>query len=98
MNITQATQATVAATRKVVRKTKQPKTAVRVSALVMGALTFISQLSYESGSPIALIIPYEYKAEVTAAAGLATLILGFMGEYMPNRPTEPKPSEELPTQ
>lgn len=91
MNITTAT---VTATKTVARKTRQPKTAVRVSALALAALTFVSQLSYDTGSPLAVLIPYEYKAQVTALAGLATLILGFLGEYMPNRPTAPVPSSE----
>lgn len=84
------------ATKVVAKKTRQPKTAVRVGAITMGVLTFISQMSYESGSFISTLIPYEHKAWVTAAAGLATLILGYLGEYMPNRPVNPPTEPPAP--
>lgn len=45
-----------------------------IGGVLMGALTWLSTLSYDQGS-IAMIIPIEYKPLVTKIAGIAALIL-----------------------
>lgn len=85
-----AIQASKTATKTVVRKTRQPKTAVRISAIFVGLLTFVAQQSTETGSALSMLVPFEYKDELTLIGTIATVILGLLGEYLPNRPTETK--------
>lgn len=45
-----------------------------LGGLLMGALTFLSTISYDQGA-IALVIPIEYKPLIVKIAGVSTLIL-----------------------
>lgn len=45
-----------------------------IGGTLMGALTWLSTLSYDQGA-LAMVIPLEYKPLVTKIAGIATLIL-----------------------
>lgn len=45
-----------------------------IGGVLMGALTWLSTLSYDQGQ-LALVIPVEYKPMVTKIAGIAALIL-----------------------